>query len=201
MQRYRIPGEMAPLRRPWIGLLVLLLTACAVGSGVRAIALRDLDGKRILPFEAAPDSYHVFLFTRTDCPISNRYAPLVQRLDEKYRSRGIRIWLVYLDRDQPSEEIRSHLEEYGYDLAALRDDEHRLAEAAGALVTPEAAVYLPDGSLVYRGRIDNRYAAYGKARPEATVNDLADVLEALAEGRTPQTHTTEAVGCLIPDLK
>jgi hypothetical protein len=66
-----------------------------------------------------------------------------------------------------------------------------------AKVTPEAHVYLPDGSRIYRGRIDNTYATYGKRRPEATSHELRDALQAAVAGRRPATAVTEAVGCQI----
>ena len=51
------------------------------------VQLLDLDAQAIDPFdlpqnEAAKGS--VFLFTKTDCPISNRYAPEVGRLVEEF---------------------------------------------------------------------------------------------------------------------
>src|SRR5262245_50952697 len=37
----------------------------------------------------------VLLFVRSDCPISNRYAPEIQRLYQRYSSRGFEFRLVY----------------------------------------------------------------------------------------------------------
>jgi hypothetical protein len=51
--------------------------------------------------------------------------------------------------------------------------------------------------LVYRGRIDDRFAALGKSRPVARTRDVEDVLAALARGEAVPTRTTTAVGCAI----
>lgn len=142
----------------------------------------------------------MFVFARSDCPISNRYAPEVRRLYEEYSPRGVAFWLVYPDPDETGESIRGHLESYGYPLEALRDARHRLVALTGAEVTPEAAVFLADGELVYRGRIDDRYVNFGMARPEPRRRDLEEVLEAVAAGRRPEPRTAPAVGCAIREL-
>lgn len=83
----------------------------------------------------------------------------------------------------------------------LVDAEHKLVSAAGITRTPEVAVFTPDGKLAYRGRIDDRYAGFGKKRPEPTQRDLRDALTAIIAGKKVPTPRTEAVGCSVPDLR
>jgi hypothetical protein len=94
--------------------------------------------------------------------------------------------LVFVDRDQPAEAIRAYLESYGFHGRVLRDEEHALVRLTGATITPEAAVFSREASgptLVYRGRIDDRYVEPGRARPAPTVRDLDEVLSALSGRR------------------
>ncbi len=183
---------------PHPALLAALLLSAAFAAG--DLQLQDLSGAAVDPFRDTGVRVRVFLFTRTDCPISNRYAPEVQRLAREFAKDGFRFWLVYLDPGEPGEQIARHSEEFGYQQPALRDPEHRLVRLTGAEVTPEAAVFLGE-KLIYRGRIDDRYVAFGQARPEPTVRDLQEVLGALAAGQVPQPRTTRAVGCYISDLR
>ena len=79
----------------------------------------------------------------------------------------------------------------------------QLARVAGATITPEAAVFAHgagEPTLVYRGRIDDRYVDLGRARPAPTVRDLDDVLDAIGAGVPVRFRSTEAVGCVIADL-
>lgn len=180
------------------GILALLgaaLAACAPG----APALQDLEGRPVDPF-ADEATATVFLFLRTDCPISNRYAPELRRLRDEYTPRGVVFHLVYPDPEEPVASIRAHLREYGLAAAALRDPRHVLVRRAGVTVTPEAVVYLPDGRRVYRGRVDDRWVAFGEARAVPTRQDLREVLEAVVAGREITPSTTEAIGCFIPGL-
>ena len=126
--------------------LAALSAIVLYGSFGQAPVLQNLDGGRIQP---PLDGISVFLFTRTDCPISNRYAPEVNRLHGRFAAAGVRFWLVYVDPKQEAADIRAHLREYAYSADALQDGEHGLVRFTGATVTPEAAVYV-GRRLVYR---------------------------------------------------
>jgi AhpC/TSA family len=184
----------------FIAALVLMALVGVSASASAQSRLLDLNGQEVDPLQAGHAKAIVIIFIRTDCPISNRYAPEVRRLHEKFASVGVAFWLVYPDAGESVEVIRQHLNEYGYRLNALRDPHHALVKMTGVRVTPEAAVFVA-GRLVYRGRIDNRFVAFGKTRPAPTAHDLEEVLDAIRKGRTPATEiTTPAVGCFISDL-
>jgi hypothetical protein len=172
--------------------------AVAQPSGLR---LADWEGKLVDPFEAKEAKAIVFVFVATDCPISNRYAPEIRRLQSRYGALGVVFWLVYPDPDTSAEAIRKHRQEYQYSFGALRDPKHALVAKAKVRVTPEAAVFLANGNLVYHGRIDDRYVELGKERPSATTHDLQDVLQAIVDGRPVARARTRAVGCYIPDVR
>ncbi len=174
------------------------------GVPPQRVSLLDLSGRRVDPFQGPHAKATVFVFTRTDCPISNRYAPEVRRLYAKFSPRHVTFWLVYLDPSESVGEIRKHLREYQYELPALRDPEHRLVKLTGVQVTPEVAVFVSGQSgeqMVYRGRIDDRYVDFGKSRPAPTTHDLEQVLIAIVAGRPTTPRNTHAVGCFIQDLK
>ena len=197
--------------RHGVGFLLLaclggLLPACygpntgnAEASG-EPVFLLDLSGRRIEPLEQSEAAATVFLFLRTDCPISNRYAPEIRRLHDRFVPSGVEFWMIYPDPDEPLPAIRQHLADFEYPGRAARDPEHALVEKTQATVTPEAAVFA-EGELAYLGRIDNRYVDFGKTRAAATTHDLADALVAILEGRPVPEPRTTAVGCFISDLK
>ncbi len=171
--------------------------------------LFDLSGNRVRPFsqgfEPACRSSGfraaLFLFVRSDCPISNRYAPEVKRLYEEFWPQGISFWLAYAEKDEPAADIRQHLQEYGLPGCVLRDPHHDLVKLSGAGITPEAAVFSPQGALLYRGRIDDRFVDFGKARAEASRRDLKEALAAIVQGKPVPHPRTKAVGCYLSDLK
>lgn len=138
----------------------------------------------------------VWLFIRSDCPISNRYAPEIERLYDKYWPQGVQFRLVYPEAHLDVSAMERHREEYGYKVPALLDPRHQYVARAGARVTPECAVFV-HGRLIYSGRIDDWFADIGKARQQAAHHDLDGVLAEVVAGKTVAFHRTKAVGCAI----
>ena len=182
-------------------ILLVVVVVRADDPVANTLSLPDLDGRQVEPLRAKDARAIVFIFIRTDCPISNRYAPELRRLHNKFARSGVRFWLVYPDPDESGDIIRSHTKEYEYHLGVLRDPDHKLVKITGAQVTPEAAVFSPGGRMVYRGRIDDRYVAFGKARSGPRTRDLELVLQDLLKGKQITNRTTPAIGCFIPDLR
>src|SRR6202011_1717325 len=97
--------------------LLLLSVLCAVGIG--------LDGRPADPFTSP---ITVLIFVRTDCPVSNRYAPEIQRIYHEFSPRKVRFWMVYPDRTESPENIRKHLAEYSFPGDPLRDPKKELVK-------------------------------------------------------------------------
>lgn len=194
-------GNRFPSSWPALVVLASLASLARADSGALS-RVTDLDGRRVaaLPMGRGPA---VLVFTRTDCPISNRYAPELRRLRERFAPRGVAFRLVYPDAAESAEAIREHLRAFGYGADAVRDPGHELVRLTGATVTPEAAVFVADPAgprMVYRGRIDDRAVDFGRTRPLPRTRDLERVLEALTSGRTVAPRTTPAIGCFIAAL-
>lgn len=160
----------------------------------------DLAGQPVNPLRAAPGKPVILIFVRTDCPISNRYAPTLRRLSQQYAGQAT-FWLVYPDRTESPVTIRKHLADYQYTIQALRDPQHSLVRLSEVQVTPEAAVYDRGGVLVYHGRIDNWYQDFGHARSAPTTHELAHAIDAVLSGAKPEVATSTGIGCYISDLK
>jgi AhpC/TSA family len=171
----------------------------------QSLDVLTVDGGRIDPFQTAGSvRATVFVFTRTDCPIANRYAPTLKQLRREFEPRGVRFWLVFVDPAESPDVIRSYLTAYNHHADAVRDPRHTLVAFSGATVTPEAAIYVANGQrprLMYRGRIDDRYVDFGRSRPKPSKHDLREALEAVLAGRNVAPATTPAVGCIIADLR
>ena len=142
----------------------------------------------------------VLIFTSIDCPISNRYAPEIQRLQEEFAARGVQFSLVFANPRETRDAIHEHMKAFGYRIDVVQDPRHELVRRAGATVTPEAAIFDRHGRLVYRGRIDDRYVDVGIDRQRATNHDLQDAIAATLAGRPVAKPITQAVGCYLADF-
>jgi hypothetical protein len=164
------------------------------------VELVDLDNQQLDFWKLSPDRIVVAVFARSDCPVSNRFAPEIRRLYEKYRPRGVDFYLIYVDPAEESQVIRRHLEDFKYPCQGLRDPEHKLVSLCKATITPEAAVFDRDGKVAYVGRINDLYTELGTARPEPTTHELADAIESTLAGEPPKVPHMKAIGCPIADL-
>src|ERR687888_56342 len=82
------------------GILLAAVVVCGDRGPSAQLQLSDLAGRQVEPFQSPGAKTIVFLFTRTDCPISNRYAPEVRRLYAKFAASGATFYLVYPDPDE-----------------------------------------------------------------------------------------------------
>lgn len=200
--RYLSFASHLPRRFLPLALAIPIFLVLPWSSAGQATALKtalNLDGAPADPFLAAPGKPVVLVFVRTDCPVSNRYAPLIQRISSQYANK-VGFWLVYLGKTATAEKIRQHQSEYGYKLPALRDPQRALVAKAQVQITPEAAVFDANHRLIYHGRIDNLYEDLGRARPAATTQELDDAVQAALSGKAPPP-SAPGVGCFIADLE
>jgi hypothetical protein len=177
----------------------LLLAGMAAGPSTMFAAgqTRDIDGRPVTPF-APSGAAHVLFFVASDCPVSNSYAPEIQRVCKVYASKGIACSLAYEDVTIDAAAVRRHMEAFAYGgLPATVDAARELATRAKVSVTPSAVVVDRRGQIRYRGRIDNLYSSLGKPRQQVTMHDLTDALDAVVAGKSVARAQTEAIGCFI----
>ncbi len=165
--------------------------------------LTDISGSKVQPLHCAGDQPAVVLiFTSVDCPIANAFAPEIGRIAEDYGKKGIRLTLGHADPSLDPKEATAHASDYALDSHAsiVIDREHLLVNAAGATVTPEAVVITREGSIVYRGRINDLYAGFGDKRAAPSEHDLRNALDAVIQGQPVRVASTPCIGCIIEPL-
>lgn len=184
-------------------LLVSALTACVSPSSTPTLDefyAVDLAGNSVDPLKSAPGKVVVLVFVRTDCPISNRYAPTIQRLSDE-RADKASFWLVYPSKAESPQMIRKHRQEFHYRIPALRDLHRTLVKRSQVQMTPEVAVFDVNRRLIYHGRINDLYEDFGRARKAPTTHELEDAISAAVRGEKLQVDSVPSVGCYISDLE
>jgi hypothetical protein len=142
----------------------------------------------------------VLFFVRADCPISNRYAPDIERIYKEYGQRGFDIHLVYTEPGLSADRMAAHQREYRLSAPSIADPGHRYITLAHIRTTPSAAVFV-EGRLVYDGRIDSRFVSFTKTRTAGIEHDLTGVLDLIVAGKTPPLRETTAIGCAVEEVQ
>lgn len=213
---------MSPLNQPFgssravrrLGVALALALAVVAGGPLRGssvadagnppsksavIAVQDLSGNMVKPLADSGQKATVLFFVMHECPVANGYAPEISRIMNDYAAKGVSNYVVYVEADLSSKQARRHAADYGFKSGGVLDPKHVLVKAAGATISPEAAVFSPRGELLYLGRIDDRVADFGKRRVEPTRRDLRLTLDAVLAGHPVPARLTKAVGCYIPE--
>ena len=177
---------------------MLLAGLSVVQPATNRMTARDIYGRSWSLLAPAAGQFDLLFFLSTDCPISNRYAPEIERMCREYGPRGVRCFAVYPDAVEAGV-VRRHRRDFGFPdtIPAIIDRDHAMVRAVAPRVTPEAAIYAPRGRL-YRGRIDDLYVDVGRSRREPTRHDVRWALDAALAGRPVSMSETEAIGCAIP---
>ncbi|MGE3309199.1 MAG: redoxin domain-containing protein [Limisphaerales bacterium] len=211
-----LPFPLPPgLRAAWLGCLALGVGASMAfalepdpsravhptspcGEDVRKLTVSDLEGRSRSPLDLGAEDFGVFVFLSNDCPVANRYAPEIRRIAGKFEGKRVRFWMVHPLESETLESIRAHAKEYELPGTVVHDPGGTLARCLGITVTPEVAVVDRQTTILYRGRIDDRYPALGQQRRRPTRRDLVEALSAVLAGEPVDAPRTKAVGCSLP---
>jgi hypothetical protein len=199
-------AEQYPGRTSMMGGLALRASLMALGiiAGGTGRLATDLDGKPVNELAPAESPAVVLFFAASDCPVSNRYIPEIQRLTTEFGPRGVRVWFVYPNPGDDAKTVRAHDTAYAItDANTALDTKQTLVKMAHVTVTPEAAIFVPEaGRLreVYHGRVDDRYISFGQERPRAQHHDLEDAIRAVLAKQAVQQPGGPAIGCSIVTL-
>jgi len=172
-----------------------LATLCI--AAVPPFQLRDTEGSIHWATDWSGAKAVLLFFVTNDCPVTNSYVPEMNRIQAVYGPRGVRTYAVAADTSVPASKMAAYARDYRYQFPLLLDPHQTLVQLTGATVTPQAVVLTPEGKVLYRGRIDNRVADFGKQRTDATVHDLRDALDAVLAGKPVAAPFTKSIGCAI----
>ena len=145
----------------------------------------------------ASDSLSLYLFLLDDCIICQDYTP---ELNDLYETYGEEIDFVgyFPNFSSKQKKIDSFRVKYGIEFPLKSDYFKSQCAKYGATITPEVILYNhTTESVIYKGRIDNKFYKLGRRRNVVTKHELRDALEAVLNHKPVTFKETEAIGCYI----
>ncbi|MGD0647927.1 MAG: redoxin domain-containing protein [Acidobacteriaceae bacterium] len=176
--------------------------ALLLSSGVQSAV--DLSGHGVDPLGSTDGGAVVLFFVATDCSVSNRYVPEIQRLQAEFAAEGVRFWFIYPNPEDTSTVVGAHDAQFAIYSSTALDTSQLLVRRAHVVATPEAAVFVPEGGSlreVYHGRIDDRYLSFGRERPHGMHHDLEVAIRAALAHQPVPPPGGDPVGCAIMPLQ
>ena len=191
-----------PLLLVWAGLLLSAAVSAAespeghVDGSAQIIGARFLDVggniRRLGDEQGAGPA--ALVFVDAECPVAARYLGELNDFADAAAAAGIDFYAVVSSPLRTWTDARKLRDNYGLRVPVLLDPSGDLATRLGPVTLAEAFVVNEHDRLIYRGRIDDRFAGIGQLRRAVRSHDL---LDAFARARDPhlEPRTTTPVGC------
>lgn len=167
------------------------------GTGVIGTRMVDLDGQIHQLGQGTRVRPVAIVLLDTGCPIARRYAPELNEFSQKCQEQGVEFYAMLSDPLLTRLEAVQFRDEFQLQYPVLWDSAGDLALRLQPTHFPECFVISQRDELMYRGRIDNRFAGIGKLRGQVTQFELRDAVAAVADGQVPDVRFGEPVGCLF----
>lgn len=167
-----------------------------VGRYMADVSFADINGAQHSLKEFKDKSFVVVAMTSTSCPLSRKYLPSLVELSQKYLPKNIQFIAINCVPTDRLEEMKAAAESLGESVCYVHDAEESLSKHFGALTTTDVMVLDPARTVVYHGAIDDQYGI-GYALDAPKNRFLANAIDDLLEGKTPQIAATLAPGCTI----
>lgn len=170
--------------------------ALGVGAWVQDAAALDLDGRTRSWRDGAGERGTVLVMTSLTCPLCQKLAPEVARVEARAVSVGFGFVHVALGGLDTVDELREHTRRLALTGLVLRDEHGALADTLGARTTTEVYVVDARGTLRYRGAVNDQYGlGFALDAPRHTYLD--DALRSLIRGQEPAVTATTSPGCVV----
>ena len=173
-----------------------------IGATAEDFALMNVDGKKISLSDYSDAKGYIVTFTCNDCPFSVMYEDRLIAMHNKYAPHGYPVVAINsnptaVKPGESMEKMAERAKARSFPFAYLKDADHKVASAFGAVRTPHMFILDGDMKVQYIGAIDDN------ARDADGVTDkyVENAIAALQSGKLPETNFTKSIGCPIAGAK
>ncbi len=174
--------------------------AWGVGERVPDLAFTDIAGRAGRLSDYAERQALVIAVRQIGCPVGERYAPRLARLERELQGSGVDFLFVNMDKFlDPAEVQAKELDgeaAHGFQGRYVHDPDQAFGRALGTETT--TACYLLDASrtLRYRGAVDDQYGR-GVILDEPSREFLREAIAAVLASEPVALPATRAPGCVL----
>lgn len=181
-----------------------VLVGYKVGDMAEDFKLKNVDGNMLSMADYTEAKGYIIVFTCNHCPYSIAYEDRLIELDKKYKELGYPV--IAINPNDPAvvpedgyDEMVNRAKEKGFTFPYLYDEGQKVYPKYGATKTPHVYVVNKTeagNKVAYIGAIDDSQDAEGVKE-----HYLANALDALIKGKTPDPSFTKAFGCSVKCTK
>ncbi|MFY9252014.1 MAG: redoxin domain-containing protein [Fuerstiella sp.] len=148
---------------------------------------------------AAPKTanFSVYVVLSTQCPISNSYLPKLNKLHQQLRTHAVDLIGVIPSAAASQVSLDQFQHKFEIEFPIVLDHQHKLCNSLKATHTPQAVIINSAGTIVYSGRIDDRYSRVAGQQRAVRHDSLQLAIDSCLSGNNPEIATTDTIGCCI----
>ena len=171
-----------------------------LGRIVSDAVLTDYRGASVSLADVKDKPIVVLAFLGTECPLAKLAVAKLNVLAKEFEPRGVAVLGINSNRQDSLADLAVQAKEQDVSFRLLKDAGNKLADAAGAVRTPEVVVLDQQRAIRYVGRIDDQ-DGIGYRREMAKRQDLKVAIEELLADKPVSVATTEVEGCFIGKVR
>ena len=162
------------------------------------VKLKDISGKEITLKDAKKQNGILVMFSCNTCPYVIKNQARTNEVCKYALGKGIGVVVLNSNEGQRSgadsySEMQEYAKAQGYNWYYAVDQNNTLADAFGAMRTPECYLFDKNGKLIYHGAIDdNPSDASSVSRTHLKV-----AIDEATTGKDVSVKTSKSVGCSI----
>lgn len=168
-----------------------------IGHDAYDFSLPAVDGNRYSLGDFKEVPVLVLAFWCNHCPYVRAYEERTIKLAHEFAGQAVFLAINANDAEKYPEDsfenMRKRAAEMNYPFPYLYDENQTVANAYGAMRTPEFFVFDSERELRYHGRLDDNWEHPNEVKHEF----LRDAIVALLSGDLPHVSQTPPVGCTI----
>ncbi len=183
---------------------ILFAEELSLGSSIPLadVKMRDISGTSLSLNDAKGKQGLLVIFSCNTCPWVIDWQDRYVSITNEFLPQGFGVIAVnsneaYFDGVDSFEAMQKHAKKNGYNFYYTVDEKSQLAKAFGATRTPHIYLFDSEGTLVYRGAIDDN----SKNAKKVKKTYLADAMNAILAGEAIAPASTKAFGCTIKFAK
>lgn len=139
----------------------------------------------------------VYVTLSPECPISRGYIPTLNRLHEEWLGNGVDLIGVIPEVPAATTDVDEFRTDFRIAFPLAVDRRGRLCQQLEMTHMPEAVLVNRAGTVLYRGRIDDRYVRIADAPRKIREHSLENAVGRFRGGHMTQKIVTQAIGCRI----
>lgn len=178
--------------------MLLDTPVCDFGWKAPSFTLPDLDGSSVSSTEQMGENGMLVAFICNHCPYVQRIISKFVIDADTLKEEGINVMAIMSNdfhsvREDAPSFMKQFALQHGMNFPYLLDEDQSVAQAYGAVCTPDFFGFNRDAELQYRGQFDNA----GMGNIKESVHEMLNAMREISKTGNGPRQQTPSIGCSI----